>query len=278
MAKTSSPISSISYNTKEFLILKLNSLIYQGYLSYWEFIEHLPDTDDKKRHIHLYCVPNKSLDLVYFKNLFDEAPKIISEKYINIRYKYITNNIKLFCCSFGKKFVYQKIRYAYYDCRVVKPLKCLPFRKSKYGDWYWYGLHNPDYLRSKLLERNTFYKDCNIICSDLDNHKLLVQESPLYEFAKMGDYAIRDFIITAIENNTPLDELIKSGYIPLQKLQSAILFYNTLYSATNERNKEKILISSKDYVKNSKKNNIANKFNTISDENVVQCDFIDELF
>ena len=274
MAKTSSPISSISYNTKPFLINKLNSLIYSGYISYWEFIVHLPDKDDKKKHIHLYCVPNKSLDLVYFKNLFDEMPSYCSNK--NIKPFLNINKIKLFACDFGKTFVYKKLRYSYYDCRFAKPLKCLPFRKSKYGDWYWYGLHNPDYLRANLLERNTFYNDCDIIRSDDEFHDLLVQESPIYEFAKMGDFAIRDFVISAVADDVPLADILKSGYIPLQKTQSVIMFYNSIYDCERLKNQKVVNLPSKVYIKETKKKQMQLKFRDVFDGNVNCIDIVDD--
>lgn len=56
--KTSLPCSTISYNSAEYLIKKLNRMIDEGTLSFYSFIYHFAEEDDKKDHIHLYIVPN----------------------------------------------------------------------------------------------------------------------------------------------------------------------------------------------------------------------------
>lgn len=59
--KTRLPISTISYNTEEFLKLKLNELIRSRIISYWFFIEHQAEDDEKKNHKHLYVMPAKTI-------------------------------------------------------------------------------------------------------------------------------------------------------------------------------------------------------------------------
>lgn len=119
--RTSKPISTISYNTIDFLVDTLQRLKYMRIISYYEFIVHLPDKDDKKQHIHLYIEPNKVLDTETFSNYFIES---------------VSDN--------------------------DKPLKCIHWQNSKFGDWYWYSLHDKDYLKAKMLERNCFYNDKDI--------------------------------------------------------------------------------------------------------------------
>ena len=67
---TSKSISTISYNTKEFLIRKLNELIDTNFISNWFFIEHQPEEDESKKHIHLWVKPNRLLDTVDFQKFF----------------------------------------------------------------------------------------------------------------------------------------------------------------------------------------------------------------
>ena len=51
--KTKREISTISYNTVDFLVMTLNQLIKDHVISYWMFISHLPDEDEKK-HITMF--------------------------------------------------------------------------------------------------------------------------------------------------------------------------------------------------------------------------------
>ena len=69
---TSSPISTISYNTDEFLKLTLNGMLKDGTLLYWCYIKHKGDEDDKKDHIHLRVIPNGRIDLSEFGKEFIE--------------------------------------------------------------------------------------------------------------------------------------------------------------------------------------------------------------
>ena len=173
MAKTSSVISSISYNTESHLKQVLDAMIYDETIQYYEYINHKSDEDDKKDHIHLVVFPNKSLDLVSFQKRFTEP---------------IKNDL---------------------------PLKCMPFRKSIFGDWYWYVLHDERYLKCKCLSRNVHYSDKDIVCSDRDFHLVLLGENPIEKFNKMSDVYISEFVKNCVLDNVPLCDVIKSGFIPL---------------------------------------------------------------
>ena len=54
------------------------------------------------------------------------------------------------------------------DFSNSKPLGCLPIEKSKFDDWYLYGLHDPYYLASKGLFRDYHYKAEDVITTDDD--------------------------------------------------------------------------------------------------------------
>ena len=57
--RTSKAFATISYNTTDFLKLKLGELVERGVLDFWAFVDHLPEIDEKKPHKHLFCVPSK---------------------------------------------------------------------------------------------------------------------------------------------------------------------------------------------------------------------------
>lgn len=58
---TAKPISTISYNTEEFLILKLNELYESHIIQAYQYICHKGEDGDKD-HIHLRIEPNKRID------------------------------------------------------------------------------------------------------------------------------------------------------------------------------------------------------------------------
>ena len=60
--KTSKPFSTISYNSADFLTVKLNDLVNRRKLAFWAYVEHLPEEDEKKAHKHLYIVPNGQIN------------------------------------------------------------------------------------------------------------------------------------------------------------------------------------------------------------------------
>lgn len=126
--KTSKPFSTISYNSSEFLQVKLNSLIIRRKIAFYGFIEHLPEEDEKKAHKHLYIVPNGQIN---------------------------TDEILDYLLELDPK-------------NPDKPLSCIPFHSSKFADWYLYAIHDKDYLASKGQSRKYSYRKEELIVSDSD--------------------------------------------------------------------------------------------------------------
>lgn len=110
--RTSKPISTISYNSPEFLEHQLNKLLKEHTVSYWCYIKHigeeLDDGTKEKDHIHLYIEPNKLMDTM----------------------------------KLGEEFIETV-------AGSIKPLKCISFRFTKEVDWIWYCQHEPFYLARK---------------------------------------------------------------------------------------------------------------------------------
>jgi hypothetical protein len=126
--KTSKPFSTISYNSCEFLQVKLNDLINRRKIAFYGFIEHLPEEDEKKAHKHLYIVPNGQIN---------------------------TDEILDYLLELDPK-------------NPDKPLGCIPFHSSKFTDWYLYSVHDKDYLASKGQSRKYSYQKDEVIVSDSD--------------------------------------------------------------------------------------------------------------
>lgn len=70
--RTSKPFSTISYNTLDFLVDKLNALTDKNKIDFWSFIEHKKEDDEEKDHIHLYIVPSYLIDTNQFSREFIE--------------------------------------------------------------------------------------------------------------------------------------------------------------------------------------------------------------
>lgn len=70
--KTTKPIATISYNSKEFLQHTLQSLVKAKKVSFWAFIPHKAEDDEKKDHFHVYVEPACSVQTLDLEAQFIE--------------------------------------------------------------------------------------------------------------------------------------------------------------------------------------------------------------
>lgn len=126
--KTSKPISTISYNTEEFLRKKIEYWKDHGFIEYGMWIKHEPEQDEKKSHYHVFLRPAKLIQTMDLENDSIEIDP---------------NNID-------------------------KPLKMVGFRNSKEDDWVEYAIHDEEYLQSKGLTREKHYSFDDIQTTDQD--------------------------------------------------------------------------------------------------------------
>lgn len=116
--RTSKPISTISYNTEPYLRTRLDELIQAKKISDYMYIIHLPEEDEKKKHIHVWLKPNTLLDTMDLQKHFLELD--------------IQN--------------------------PQKPFRCLDFRPSQVDDWILYNQHYRPYLLAKGEDRKLYYE------------------------------------------------------------------------------------------------------------------------
>ena len=128
--RTSKPIATISFNTREFLIFKLSYLQEIGVFSFWSFIEHQPEDDEggRKQHFHVFAIPSKICN---------------------------TDDIR-------KEFIEL-------DPEHDKPRGTLLWVTSKFDSWYMYALHDSAYLASKGQSRKYHYDASMFVASDDDD-------------------------------------------------------------------------------------------------------------
>lgn len=159
---TSLPISTISYNSRDFLTARLNEYRHAGVLTFWTFIQHLGEDDEagKKEHFHIYAEPAKrfqtdSLD-------FTEPDPLNPDK----------------------------------------PFRCISWRSSKFADWYLYTLHDKCYLAQKGLVKKYHYTHEQYISSDSEDLLFLARSidrlslSPWYMMldALENGYTFAEFV------------------------------------------------------------------------------------
>lgn len=142
--RTTKPISTISYNSPEYLEARCNELVKAKKVSFWAFVEHEPEDDEAglKRHIHLFIEPSKLIQTDDLRDFFKE---------IDI------NN------------------------PAVKPLGVIAFHSSKFDDWYLYSKHDASYLASKDQSRRFHYEHDMFITSDDDDLNYRVKTINLLE-------------------------------------------------------------------------------------------------
>lgn len=126
--RTSKPTSTISYNSQEYLILKLNELVKNKKISFWVFIFHKAEKDERKDHVHLYLRPNTLIDTMEIQDFLRE----IDHK------------------------------------NISKPLGCIDFRASKDDEWVLYTEHFEPYLASIGQSREYHYTREQFVSSDED--------------------------------------------------------------------------------------------------------------
>lgn len=153
--KTSKPFSTISYNSPDFLSVKLNDLVSRRKIAFWAYVHHLPEEDEKKPHKHLYIVPNGQIN---------------------------TDEVLL------------DILVEYDPTHPDKPLGCVGVKSSKFYDWYMYSIHDIDYLASKGQSRKYHYTRDDVACSDTDflNEEIHQMDMSKLSKVKALNQAVKD--------------------------------------------------------------------------------------
>ena len=124
--KTSKPFSTISYNTDEFLRHQLDDLVKRDVISFYAWVEHYAEEDEKKSHKHLFIVPNGQQETNGVRKLLEEID--------------LSNPLN-------------------------PPLGVLDCRSSKFDDWYLYCCHDSAYLATKGQSRKYHYQEENFVTS-----------------------------------------------------------------------------------------------------------------
>lgn len=180
--KTSKPFSTISYNTADFLDAKLLDLVKRRKIDFYAFVHHLPEVDEKKEHKHLYIVPNGKVD---------------TDEVVDYLLEHDANN-------------------------PTMPLGCIRPKSSKFGDWYLYGLHDPDYLASKGQVRQYVYAREEFHVSDEDYFNEEIHQIDMSHLSRTKT------LRQAVEDHVPFEQMVVLGQIPIQQINAYKTAYDTI--------------------------------------------------
>lgn len=177
-------VSTVSYNTHDFLKLTCERLRASGVieLAYW--VLHQPEEDEKKVHIHVCMLPARVLDTMELEKQFLELVPGESE-----------------------------------------PRRVLPFRVSKFADWFLYCSHNAGYLVSKGQSRRFSYT--------LEQFGSTCKER-LIEDVKMIDmrpFKVWALVNAAVASGQSWEDLMSSGGIPPHNW----LYFKELYNSARHK-------------------------------------------
>ena len=185
--QTSKKISNITYNTPLWLQHKLNDLKEAGYIEFWAFFDHKPEMEkdnlaNKKRHIHFFIKPNKRIDTM----------KLSRELW-------------------------------QYEIGSNKPLKPTDdwHIVNSWPDWWLYGLHDPEYLRHKGLEREFHYQYSDCYCSDLETLERMVS------FIDLSEVYRKEIIYQAADAGLSFKQAMARGVFG-EKPQAFAALYSAL--------------------------------------------------
>lgn len=121
-------LSTISYNTDDYLCSVLNSLLNARKISFWAFINHAPEDEELAKHKHLLLIPDTQLSTTDLSDAFLEFDPEMPQN----------------------------------------PLRCIDWRKtSSISDWLLYAIHDSVYCKLKYGENKKFhYEQSDVKCSD----------------------------------------------------------------------------------------------------------------
>lgn len=187
--KSKKPFSTISYNTAEWLVIRLSELHARRFIDFWSFVKHHKEDDESKDHIHLFIIPNGQQDTDQIRDYLEEPdPK-------NPR----------------------------------KPLGCMPFQSSKWGDWKQYCDHDVRYLMSKGQTRKYHYNNADYSVSDEQYF------SELNHQIDRSKLTANQLIIDAVKEGRSFESLVMTGQIPVQLIAQYKQMYDMVYSVTLRR-------------------------------------------
>lgn len=180
--KTTQPISTIHYCDIDVLKFKLDALVQRNVITFYAMVYHYAESDEQGKN-HIHL--------------------------------YLEPNGQLQTDALRDELEVPTID-------LTKPIRCLPFNKSKWTDWYMYSLHDTRYLLSKGQSRQYHYTIKDFVSSD---SFYLNEKAHTIDLSKLNaNYKIME----AIENGISFEELVKNGQVPIQQIAPYKMAYELM--------------------------------------------------
>lgn len=197
--RTSKPISTISYNSDDFLQAKIEYWKKIGLIEFGMWIRHEPEEDEKKSHCHVYLKPAK---LIQTMDLEEDSRELDPTWKPKDSYKDEKDRLE-----------HEKKMF----------LKMITFRTSKEDDWLLYAIHEPSFLAEKGLTREYTYGIDEVLNTCQDTLNDIV--SRLSDNRK-GRLEYR--LVQCINNGMNWQQIVSSGLVPIRQITGAKLMYIAL--------------------------------------------------
>lgn len=187
--RTSKAFEMISYNTQPFLELKIKELIKAKIISFAFWINHKPDTDEKREHNHVYIIPSKLIQTDDIQDEFIEPDPDQPNKPLKGRIERTSN----------------------YD-----------FKTAKWDDALLYAIHDKQYLKNKGLTRNIYYKWEDLKSTDEDRLQALINR-----ITPWADKPVEKLKNSIKNGETRYKALLDAG-IPMQQIGAALQWISVI--------------------------------------------------
>lgn len=170
---TTRALSSVSFNTVDFLRSVLTDLLNEGVITMYHFIKHYPETDLTKEHFHLFISPSRRVDPVVIRRNFIEPipgndkplgclPFVVSKFPDWLLYSlhdsdYLASKNKVRQHSYKLSDIFSSesddyLRQEYYEARESLPTS----RLNRICDFLDTGASWSDFLKSGLIPPSQF--------------------------------------------------------------------------------------------------------------------------
>lgn len=184
-------ISSISFNTQPFFESVVGRLCKgdgdsKQILDWCHWVQHQPDSDQRKPHIHFVCKPSRRIDTNDLRKMFIEPQdQIIADRFARGEIKEVRPE-------------------------DLRPLGCLPFQATaSMRDWLLYAIHDYHYLFTKGQQRTVHYERADVKSTDPDYLAEQWQETE-DPIQRMTDSVVK---MLTIEQMT-YSQVLQTGLIP----------------------------------------------------------------
>lgn len=107
----------------------------------------------------------------------------------------------------------------------------MPYKKSDFGNWFFYCSHNKLYLSSKKLEKKYTYSIGDFVASDYNSFVAMVQTLEIEEFLNDCDSILLK-IKKSVKAKIPFSNLVYNGWIPINQIRNYQKAYDDIWRET----------------------------------------------